>query len=263
MELCLCFQVSIMGKMLALVFAAAALLAVPAATLADGAGTAKAILDEAIKAHGGPKKLARTELMVRRAKGTMSFAGQDVPFLDELVLQLPERWRWTLDAGSAGQKTRLVFVVNGEHGWQSSGGAVLDIGKEKLADLHDEAYVIWLSTLLPFVNDSGFSLTLLADATVEGRPAAAVLVAHKGRPDLTLYFDKQSGLLVKIARRAKEMGLAFDKEYVYSVPKSFEGVQLPTRYAELANGKKLVDVAEISYTFPGSVAASTFARPVP
>jgi hypothetical protein len=243
----------------AVLFVVGSLLAAPASTSADDA--AKAILQQAIKAHGGAELLAKTALMTRRAKGTMSFAGQEVPFTDELVLQLPLRWRWTLDAGDAGQKTRLLFIVNGDKGWQTTTGVVTDITKERLVELHEEAYVIWLSTLLPFVKDTGFSLASLADAAVEGRPAASIQVAHKGHPDANLYFDKQSGLLVKIARRAKVAGLAVDKEYLYSAHRPFEGIQLPTRYAELANGKKLVDVADISYSFLRSVDDNTFGRP--
>jgi hypothetical protein len=233
----------------------------PAATLAGDATTARAIVDAAIKAHGGPEKLAKTALMTRQAKGVMSLFGQEVPFTDELILQLPERWRWTLDAGEAGQKSRLLLVVNGDKGWRSSGGAVMDVGKERLEELREEAYVIWLSTLLPFAKDNSFSLTPLPDIEVDGRPAAGVNVAHKGHTDVKLYFDKRTGLLVKIARRGKEAGLALDKEYVYSAHKSFEGVELPTKYVELANGKKYVEVEEISYKFLPSVNDSTFAQP--
>jgi hypothetical protein len=249
-----------MRRMLALMLVGGCLLAVPAAAPADDARSAKAIVDEAIKAHGGPEKLTKTELMTRQAKGTASF-GQEVPFTDVWVLQLPERWHWTFDIGGPDQKTRLLLVVSGDKGWQSSGGVVMDISKERLEELREEAYVIWLSTLLPFAKENRFSLAPLPDTVVDGRPAAGVKVAHTGRPEVKLYFDKQSGLLVKIARRAKEANLAIDKEYVYSRHKGFEGVQLPTKYAELANGRKLMEATEMSYRFPRSVDDKTFSRP--
>jgi hypothetical protein len=250
-----------MRTMLAWMLGSFSCLVATAAALAGDASTARAIVDAAIKAHGGPEKLAKTALMTRQAKGAMSLFGQEVPFTDELILQLPERWRWTLEAGDAGRKSRLLLVVDGDKGWRSSGGAVMDVGKERLQELREEAYVIWLSTLLPFTKSNGFSLTLLADSEINGRPAAGVNVAHKGHTEVKLYFDKRSGLLVKIARRGKEAGLALDKEYVYSAHKSFEGVQLPTKYVELANGKKYVEVEEISYKFLASVRDGTFAPP--
>ena len=66
---------------------------------------------------------------------------------------------------------------------------------------------------------------------------------------------------MKTKRRAKESGLFLDKEYLYSAHKLFEGVHLPTKYVELVNGRKYVEVAEISYRFLRSVDDSTFARP--
>jgi hypothetical protein len=250
-----------MHRMLALMLAGGCWLAAPAATAAEDARTARAVMDQAIKAHGGSEKLAKTELMTRQAKGGINLYGQELPFTDEWVLQLPERWRWTLDAGAPGQKTRLLLVVSGDKGWQSTGGIVMDISKERLEELREEAYVMWISTLLPFVRENRFSLAPLPDAVVDGRPTTGVKVTHPGRPEVKLYFDKQSGLLVKIARRAKETGLAIDKEYLYSTHKGFEGVQLPTKYVELANGRKFVEAVEMSYKFPRSVEDKTFARP--
>ncbi len=227
---------------------------------AADAGTAKAVIDAAIKAHGGPERLAKTELMARQAKGIASF-GQDLPFTDEWVLQLPERWRWTFNIGPSGQQGRLLLVVNGDKGWQSSNGTTADISKERLEELREEAYVMWLSTLLPFMKENRFTLAPVADVEVDGRPAVGVKVTHPGRPEVRLYFDKQSGLLVKIARRAREANLAVEKEYLYRAHKGFEGIQLPTKYAELAAGKKLIEAIEISYQFPRSVDDKAFARP--
>jgi hypothetical protein len=250
-----------MRSLLALVVATGSVLASLTASVAADAEAAKAIIDAAIQAHGGRDALAKTALMTRQAKGSMSFSGQEVPFTDELVLQLPQRWRWTLEAGNAGHKTKLLFVLNGDQGWQSAGGMVMELSKQKLEELHAEAYVLWLSTHLPLIKDSGFSLAALPDVEVEGHPAACIRVEHKGRRDLRLYFEKQTGLLVQIARRAKLADLTVEKDYIYSAHRRFEGVQLPTKYAELANGKKLVEVTDISYQFLRSVDERAFARP--
>ena len=250
-----------MRSLLALVLVTGCVLASWTESVAADAEAAKAIIDAAIQAHGGQDALAKTALMMRQAKGVMTFSGQEVPFTDELVLQLPQRWRWTLEAGNAGQKTRLLFVINGDKGWQAAGGMVLELSKQKLEELHAEAYVLWLSTLLPLSKDAGFSLAVLPDADVEGRPAACIRIEHKGRPELRLYFDKQSLLLVQIARRAKLADLSVEKDCIYSAHRRFEGIQLPTKYAELANGKKLVEVSDLSYQFLRSVDERTFARP--
>jgi hypothetical protein len=250
-----------MRALLASVLACGSLMTAPEATPADDATAAKAVIEAAIKAHGGPQMLAKAERMVRQDKGVMSLFGQEAPFTDELILQLPQRWRWTLDAGGSGPAMRLMLVVTGDKGWQSASGTVTDISKERVEELREEAYVLWLSTLLPFIKDNNFTLTPLPEAVVDSQPAVGVKVAHKGHGDVALYFDKRTGLLVKTARRVKESGLSLDKEYHYSGHKLFEGLYLPTKYVELVNGRKFVEVAEISYRFPRAIDDSTFARP--
>ena len=79
--------------------------------------------------------------------------------------------------------------------------------------------------------------------------------------DSKLYFDKGTGYLVKIERRAPEAGLMVDKEYLYSAHKAFEGVQLPTRYVEITNGRKFVEAVDLSYQFLSAVDDKMFARP--
>jgi hypothetical protein len=228
---------------------------------ADEASAAVAVLDQAIKAHGGPENLAKTQLMIREAKGVMNFFGQQLPFNDELIVQLPERWRWVLNGGSAGQKVQILLVINGQKGWQSVNGQVVEVPKDRLADLREEGYVLWLTTLISLKRETGFDLTVLPDARVNDRPAAGIKVARRGHVDVKLYFDKDSGLLVKIERRAREAGLEIDKEYLYSEHKMFEGVSLPTKYLELTGGKKFVEVSEISYKFPPAIDESKFDKP--
>jgi hypothetical protein len=228
-----------MRSLFTLMLANGCLLASLTAGLAADTDAAKAIIDAAIQAHGGPTRLAKTALMTRQAKGSMSFSGQEVPFTDELVLQLPQRLRWTLEAGNAGQKTRLLLVVNGDKGWQAAGGAVMDLNKQKLDELREEAYVLWLSTLLPLIKDNGFSTAAIpADTTVEGQPAAGILVAHKARPDLKLYFDKQSGLLVKISRRAKLADLIVEKDYLIQCAPLLRGGAIANQVCRVSQRQK-------------------------
>jgi broad specificity phosphatase PhoE len=58
-----------------------------------------------------------------------------------------------------------------------------------------------VSRLLPLLEDKKFELTSLPEATVLGKPAVGVNVRAKGKPDVKLYFDKQSSLLVKTEYR--------------------------------------------------------------
>jgi hypothetical protein len=226
---------------------------------ADDAATA--VIDRAIQAHGGLEKLAKTQKMTRKATGVMSFFGQDVPFTDELVLQLPDRWRWTIDGETQGQKLRLILVYNGQKAWQSASGKVVELDKDGLQKIRDELYVLSLASLAPLKTEKGFSFITLADSKVNGRDATPILVSHEGHNDLKLSFDKASGLLVKIEGKAKEASLPIDKEYFYLDHREIDGVKVPAKYVEHSNGKKVVDVSALSYRFHSRLDDSTFEKP--
>jgi hypothetical protein len=136
----------------------------------------------------------------------------------------------------------------------------VEVGKEELSDLQEEGYMWWVLTLVP-LKDKAFELTTLPDTTVDNRPAAGLKVSSKGHEDIKLYFDRDRGLLVKAERKGKEVGLPVDKAYQFSDYKTFDGVQLPTKYVEFTNGKKFLEVTSITYQFPTRVEESTFAKP--
>jgi hypothetical protein len=237
---------------------AVALATVPAA--AADRDAALAVLDQAIKAHGGADALGRARTAVRTGTGTLTPAGKDVPFSEETVWQLPERFRMSIELGSGPDRSRVVVGVDRAKGWQSTGGMVADLSRERLDELREEAYVLWLTTLTPLRQD-GFELTPLPEVRVGGRPLAGVKAASKGHADVKLYFDKESGLLAKVERRGREAGLTVEKEYLFGNPRDFDGVKLPTRVTELRNGSRFADLTNVSYKFLRGVNDGTFARP--
>jgi hypothetical protein len=228
----------------------------------DEPNAATALINRAIQAQGGLENLAKTQNMIRKATGTVLFFGQEVPFTDETIVQLPNRWRWTFEGGPAqGEKTRYTMTYNGDKAWQKAAEATTEAPKERLQEIREQVYCLWIATLVPFKTEKGFTFIVLADRKVNGQDAAAILVLRQGQNDLTLCFDKTSGLLVNIQRKAKEAGIPTDKEYFYSDYRSVNGVRLPTKYIEHSNGKKVVDVSSISYQFLSHVDASLFGKP--
>lgn len=234
--------------------------------LASGAARANdrdkalAAIERAIKAHGGEDNLLRAQLMARTATGVMS-VGKDLPFAEEMVFQLPNRFRLNLLVGEGAQKSRILLVVNGDKGWQSSGGAVTELGKERLDELLEEAYFYTLTSLVPLKKDSAYELTLLPEAKVAGKPAASVRVVRKGRPEVRLHFDRDSGLLVKAERQARDMGKLIDKQYLFSDHKDFDGVKLAGTQIELHGGHKFLELKVTSYKFPSQVDEKLFGKP--
>ncbi len=217
---------------------------------------ALAVIEQAIKAHGGAEALTKAQKRSRRGQGVLTLTGE-VPFTTEETVHLPDRCRVVLEVG----RNRVVIVLNGDKGWLlPPGGSAQPMNKEQLAERREEPYVWWLMTLTPLQKD-GFDLTPLPDAKVNGQDAAVVKVASKGHPDSRLFFDKKTGLLVKIARRAREAGVPLDREYLYSDHKDFDGVKLPAKEIITINGKKQSEVKFASYKLLSALDGATFNKP--
>lgn len=218
---------------------AAAWLTAPAALQAGDSDTARAVLDKAIEAHGGASALNKAQMRSRTGQGVVSLGGKTRLTTEETV-HLPDRCRVVLTAGG----NRILLVLNGDKGWTRTGGATQEMTKSALKEKKEELYVWRLMNLTPLRTDE-FQLKLLANAKVNDRDAAVVLISHKNYPDARLFFDKKSRLLVKIARRATESGLSVAKEYIYSDHKEFDGVKMPTKEVVILNGS--VQLSEVQF----------------
>ena len=72
-----------------------------------------------------------------------------------------------------------------------------------VAELQESTYIEYVSGLLPLLKEK-FELTSLGEAKVRNQPVAGVLVKSKNHPDIKLYFDKTTALLIKIEFQRKE-----------------------------------------------------------
>ena len=216
------------------------------------------VLDRAMRAHGGADKLARARRMQRSASGTLAVGGGNAEFSEELLVDLPDRSRHRITLKAKG--TAFLAIVNGERGWQVAGGATQDLGKDRLREIRDDLYLLYLTTLTPLRKEKRFTLKAVPDVDVQGRKAAGVQVSCQGHGDVRLYFDKGTGLLVKAVRQTLVAGLPVDKETAYSDHKEFGGVRLPTSILETVNGNKYLELRSARYTFP-KVDDRSFAKP--
>ncbi len=192
----------------------------------------------------------------RSGEGAILLGGEE-PFKTEETVRFPDHCRMRLEV----RRAQLVIVLNGDKGWMlPGGGTAQEMDKRTLNERREELYVWWLMTLTPLLKD-GFELKPLADAKVNDREAAVVKVSRKGNPDLRLYFDKKSGLLVKIARRATEAGVAVNKEYFYSDHKEYDGAKMPSKEIITMNGNKLSEVKFTSYKALDRIEDKTFDKP--
>ncbi|MBX9580375.1 MAG: hypothetical protein K2X87_08715 [Gemmataceae bacterium] len=132
--------------------------------------------------------------------GVMTAGDLKVSYAATWAFQAPDKYRFDMTAD--GQK--LTFVVNGDKAWEAAGGQAREVTGEKLDYARHQAYVFQVTSLAPLLRDDAFKLTALADKPVGDRAAAVVRVERAGRPAVTLYLDRGTGLLAKSETRVKD-----------------------------------------------------------
>ena len=218
---------------------------------------ARALVERAIKAHGGEAALTKTLVCKRTDTGTTMVAGRDSPFTSYVTLSLPDKVRLQIDLN---RKIKTTVVLNGEKGWQSDGGPAVQMLSQRVKELREEAYLWWLTTLVPLTK-SGFTLSTLPEIKIEGEPAAGVKVVSRGHHDTRMYFSKRTGLLVKVECQSTEAGVKVDKEYFYSGHRDFDGARLHTKELVKINGQKRTAFTVSDYSFPDKIDGSVFSKP--
>jgi hypothetical protein len=169
----------------------------------------RAVIERAVKALGGEELLKRRVGVRMKLKGKFflpDVAGQEFPLEGETLTQPGPRSRLTFHVDVLGNKLDAVVVYDGTNSWQSAYGRVQDLGADERKAMGVSTYADRVTSLLPLLNDKGFTLTPLGEGKVEGRPAVGIKVSSKDRPDITLYFDKENGLLTKYAYRSRSPG---------------------------------------------------------
>jgi hypothetical protein len=218
----------------------------------------RAIVERAIKAHGGADALTKALNSTRTDTGAQDSVGREVSFVSSVTRSLPDRVRLKIEVD---KKLTATYVLDGSKGWQQEGeGPSTPLPAARVKEMREEAYLWWVTTLVPLTKP-GFTLTALPKVKIDGEPAVGVKVSRKGHTDTKLYFYERNGLLAKAERRTPEGGTMVDKEYLYGGFKEFGGVTLPTREVVNVNGRKYTSIAISNYAFPAKFDAGTFARP--
>src|SRR4051794_37528116 len=89
---------------------------------------ANAILDKAINAVGGEEKIAKAEGFLVKAKGTLTFNGNDNAFESQTTVKGLDHSRGKFEGQFGDNKVKGITVINGDQGWRKFGDQAMEIG---------------------------------------------------------------------------------------------------------------------------------------
>jgi hypothetical protein len=221
-----------------------------------------AIIQKAIKAHGGEEALNKYKAGTSRSKGRLE-VGTGLDFTQEMTYQLPNQFKEVLEIDVDGKKIPAVTVFNGEKGWVVVNGQFQDIDDKLLTELKEAGNLMRASRLTTLLQDRAFKLSSVGEAKVNGRAALGVRVESKGFRDVNLYFDKDTGLLLKTERRALDVasGQEVNEERVVVEYQKLEGMQSPKKVVVNRDGKKFMEAEVLEVKLLEKVDPQSFAKP--
>jgi len=139
-----------------------------------------------------------------------------------------------------GQTIDLLIILNGEKLWFLANGQLQESPPPQLTEMLTEMNRTWATSLTPLLASDEFQLATAKEKVVNGKPAAGVAVRNGKRPVVTLYFDKETGLLVKREATVKDLGTDEKEvleEAVVSDYKEAGGRKYHTRVVVTRDGK--------------------------
>jgi hypothetical protein len=231
-------------------------------TRADDDKDTKAILDKAIKALGGEEKLKAVKAASWKAKGKISFGGNDNEFSSQTTIQGLDQFRQEFEGEFGGNKVKGITVLNGDKGWRMFGDNKMALDDNGIANQKQAAYLQAVALTVVPLKGKGFKIKAAAEAKVGGNPAVGLKITGPDGKEFTLYFDKKSGLPVKqVAKVAGFMGEEVDQETIYDKYKDFGGIKKATKIETKRDGEKFMETEITEFKILKKVDAKTFAEP--
>lgn len=227
-----------------------------AAQAGDEQQQARAIIARAIKAHGGAERLSQFPALSWEESGVYYGLGQSTPYKASIAAHYPRRVKINVE-------NQYTAAVDGDRGWMTVQGQTRDLRKDLLEDRRDEQYTDWVTTLLP-LRDNRFKLGLIDDAFVETRPAAGVHVSWKDHHGIDLYFDKESGFLVKSEQRVKsqeQQGQEVTQQILLLEFEDVQGIMMAHKTVTTRNGKPFLETTRTGMKRLEKLDNSLFSRP--
>lgn len=220
------------------------------ASLAPAQDAARAVVERAIQAHGGMERLARNRSDRVRVRGALRADKSIVPFTCDVLVQLPDQFKSVWQMSADARTLTIVRILNGDKSFISVNGQQQNVPPELDAEMRETLHLDRAIRLVPLLNDPAYKLALLGDTKILDRVATGIRVTTSSSKELQLYFDRDTGLLIKTAHNWKGPGgRAVLQEEFYSDYRNVGGYQRPVKTAIYRDGKRIFqsELLEVNY----------------
>ena len=160
---------------------------------------AEALLAKAIQAHGGETALAKHKAVRLKLRARYEGATQFV-YNHEWLFSAPNKYKDLGEGFALGRRVLTITATDGKDTWTHSSGQTQELEGKFAEGYKEQAHLMQVMRLVP-LRGKEYQLSTVGETTVDGKKAFGLLVRTNGQKDITLYFDAQSSLLVKVERK--------------------------------------------------------------
>ncbi len=199
------------------------------------AATADQIVEKYVAALGGAEAIGKVTSRVE--KGVIRFGGNETPI--EVITKAPHQ-RLSITRMGAGES---ITAFDGSTGWLGNTGrpAREMSPAESWAAGLDAEFSLALSMKQVFAQ-----LRRGRPETIDGAECETLIASSPGHPPVRLYFDKNSGLLVRMVRYADTPVGRMPTQIDYADYRAADGVKVPHRWTlSRPNGRFTIQIADV------------------
>jgi hypothetical protein len=226
----------------------------------------KEVIAKAIKAHGGEEFLTKHKAVQATEKGKINIPGAgEHDFTSEFCYVLPDKFKHVYEFDIMNQKVRLVAIIDGDKASVegTAGGQKIELGEHIVTAYKDVPHILRVAHLTPLVKEKGYELSIIGEDKVEGKKVVGVRVTKKDHKDISLFFDKETSLLVKMeyqtvdSMNGKEIT---EERIVKEYMKNKDGIQVPKKMLVKQDGKTFLESETVEAKYLEKIDDSEFKK---
>jgi outer membrane lipoprotein-sorting protein len=239
-----------------------AVLCHPALARDEDPKTARAVLDRAIQAAGGTKRLSAKPALTGKSKGTVQLLGKSTAVTNEWTVQGTGQLKWNSELTVNDKATTFTIVLNGDEGWiAANNGKGNELQKVQLAAFREGVRGLRLAESLVPLTAKEYTLSSLGELKVNGKAAVGIKAKKKGAADVDVWFDKKTHLPLKAEMHFKDGSEEATWTAYFSEYKKIDGRQHFTKLKVQRDAKTVLEVERSDIKASDKLDDDTFAKP--
>ncbi|HEV3146150.1 MAG TPA: hypothetical protein VGZ47_19850 [Gemmataceae bacterium] len=223
---------------------------------------AKDILQKAVTAQGGAGNAAKLQNTFLKGKSSITDGGNGLSLAFEISMQGLDQAKMELEINSM---FHLTVGLNKDKAWRfdPNQNKTEEGKKEETALLRQFLMTLRAAASPASITGKDLQLTHGGEGKVNDAEVVILRISQKEQADISLYYDKKTGLPLKAETRLREPNgnMEASYEFFFSDFKEVDGIKHFTKFKFVREGKDIAEVELSDFKVDQKFDASTFEKP--